>query len=45
MPANSIFSGPMTSIFNAMRFDENPFPCQREKKRQKGIKVSKIALL
>ena len=24
-PANSIFSGPVTSILNAMRFDENPF--------------------
>ena len=29
--ADSIFSGPITSAFDAMRFDENPFTCQREK--------------
>ena len=28
---NSIFSGPVTSIFNAIRFDENLFTCQCEK--------------
>ena len=26
-PANRIFYGPITSIFNAMRFDENPLTC------------------
>ena len=35
-PANSIISGPTTSIFNAMRFDENPFTCQCEKEDKKA---------
>ena len=29
--ANSILSTPVTSTFSAVRFDENPFTCQREK--------------
>ena len=33
--ANSTFSGPITSIFNAMHFDENPFTCQGQKKGDK----------
>ena len=40
-PSNSIFSSPVTSIFNAMHFEENPVTCQRKKrKRQKGLRVS-----
>ena len=35
-PANRIFSGPITSIFNAMCFDEIPFACQCEKEDKKG---------
>ena len=31
VPANSIFSSPITSTFNAVRFNENPFTCQCEK--------------
>ena len=31
MPANSTFSTPITSIFNAMCFDENSFTCQCKK--------------
>ena len=30
-PANSIFSGPVTSAFSAKRIDENPFTCYCEK--------------
>ena len=30
-PANIIFFGPITSAFNAMRIDENPFRCYCEK--------------
>ena len=42
MPAKSIFSGPITSIFNAMCFDENPTTCQQEKedKKAEGFKIS-----
>ena len=32
---SQIFSGPVTSRFNAMRFDENPFTCQYEKENRK----------
>jgi len=50
VPANSIYSGPITSAFNAVRFDENPFTCHckkgGEKRRKKeDLKVSNIALL
>ena len=31
MPANSIFSGPITSNLNAMRSDEKFITCQNEK--------------
>ena len=44
-PANRIFSGPITAVFNAMCFDENPFTCRCEKRRQKGLRVSNVALL
>ena len=39
-PANSVFSGPITSTFDAMCFDESPFTCQCEKedKMLKGFK-------
>ena len=36
--ANSIFSGPVTSIFNAMRLDENSFTCECEKEDKKVFK-------
>jgi len=35
-PANSIFYGPIRSVFNAVRFDENPFTCQCEKENKKA---------
>ena len=35
-PANSIFSGPVTSTFNVRRCDESPFTCQREKEDKKA---------
>ena len=40
--ANSIFSGPVTAIFNAVRFDETPFTCQYEKedKKTEGFQIS-----
>ena len=44
-PANSIFSCSLTSVFNAMCFDGDPFTCQRKKEKQKGLKVSNFALL
>ena len=42
MPANSICSGPVTSTFNAMCFDENPFTCRCEKENTKaeGFQIS-----
>ena len=41
MPANTIVSDPVTSAFNALRFDENPFACQCEKedKTAKGFRI------
>ena len=41
MPANSIFFGPVTSNFSAVRFDESPFTCQCEKENKKaeGFKI------
>ena len=35
VPANSIFSGPITSVFNGMHFDGEPCTCQC-KKEEKG---------
>ena len=35
MPAGSIFSGPITSSFDAMHFDENPFTCHCEEEDKK----------
>ena len=35
MPANSVFSGPMTSVFNAMRFDVEIFSHASAKTKQK----------
>ena len=35
-PANSAFSGPITSIFNSMHFDGDPFTCQCEKEDKKA---------
>ena len=42
VPANSIFSGPITSVLNAMRFDENPFACLcgKEDKKTEGFQIS-----
>ena len=37
-PANNIFSGPIIFIFNAMRFDENPFTYQYKKKKKRRKK-------
>ena len=34
MPANSIFSAPITSPFNAVCLDENPSTCQSGKKAE-----------
>jgi len=36
MPANSLFSGPVTSLVNAVRFDENPFTGQCKKEDRKA---------
>ena len=36
VPANSIFSGPITSIFSAKSFDGDPFICQCEKEDKKA---------
>ena len=36
VPANSVFSSPTTSIFNAVHFDENSFPCQCQKEDKKA---------
>ena len=36
MPANSVFSGPMTSVFNALSFDGEPFICQRNEEDKKA---------
>ena len=43
-PANSVFSGPITSVFSAMGFDENPFRCQckKEDKRAEVFQISHI---
>ena len=35
-PANSIFSGPVTSTFNASRFRDHPFTCQYKKENIKA---------
>ena len=35
-PASSIFSGPISSIFSAMRFDGDPSPCQCRKEDKKA---------
>ena len=42
MPANSIFSGPITSIFNAKHFDENLFTwqCEKEDKNAYRFQIS-----
>ena len=45
MPANSIFSGPITLNFKSMHFDGDPFTCQCEKQKQKSLRVSNFALL
>ena len=41
-PANSIFSGPITSILNCMHFDGDPLTCQCEKQNKKveGFQIS-----
>ena len=36
MPANSIFSDPVTSTCNAKRSDENPFPYNAKKEDRKA---------
>ena len=35
VPANSIFSGPVTSTLSAIRFHVNPFICQCKRKKEK----------
>jgi len=37
VPADSIHSGSVTSTFNAMHFDENPFTFQCEEERKKAL--------
>ena len=39
---NSLFSGPVTSPFSAMRFDENPLQsqCKKENKKAEGFQIS-----
>ena len=41
-PANNIFSGPATAIFNALCFDGDLFTCQCEieDKKAKGFQIS-----
>ena len=41
-PADSIFSCPVTSVINTVRFDGDPFTCQCEKQKQKGLKGFKF---
>ena len=47
-PANCAFSGPITSIFNSIHFDGDPFTCQCEKEDKKAygscLRVSNFAL-
>ena len=44
MVANSIFSGPITSIFNSVRFDGDPYTCQFEEddKKVSGFHISQF---
>ena len=44
-PANSIFSGPITSTFSAVCFDKKSFHMTVQKMRQKQLMVSNFALL
>ena len=44
-PSNSIFSGPITSTFIAVRNYGSPFTCQCEKENRKALRVSNLALL
>ena len=37
-PANSVFSGPITSVFSAVRFDETLFTYQCEKEDKKAVR-------
>ena len=41
-PAQSIFSGPITSVLNAMRFNGDLFTCQcdEEDKKAEGFQIS-----
>ena len=42
MPANSTFSGPITSTFNAVPFDKSPFTCQcknKEHRKAEGFQI------
>ena len=43
-PANSILSGPITSVFNSIRFDGDPFTWQYQRE-DKGLRVSNFAFL
>ena len=40
-PGNSIFSGPITSTFNAIPFDRSPFTrqCEKEDRKTKGFQI------
>ena len=40
-----IFRSYRPSTFNAVRFDQNPFTLLVQKRRQKGLRVSNLALL
>ena len=43
VPANGVFSSPITRLFfNAVHFDENPFPCQckKEDKKAQSFQIS-----
>ena len=42
VPAHSIFSGPIMSIFNSMRFDGDPVTgqCEKEDKKAEGFQIS-----
>ena len=40
MHGQCIYSGPITSTFSAIRFDENLFTCRRKKEDRKAFQIS-----
>ena len=46
-PANSIFSGPITSTFNALRFRDYRFTCQynKEDKKVMGLNFTLLVVV